>query len=93
MFFTLISSENVLFLHLANCVCDESCRETLGPMSPNGFNIQYAAVNSAHLSILSNVQLARSKMSVKKLPCTALIHKRWMACSSILEIVPDLIVC
>ena len=38
---------------------------------------------------------AKSKMSVKKLRCTALIQllKRWMACSNIIEITPDSLVC
>ena len=47
MFFTLILVDNFLFLILANCVHDESCREKLVPTSPIGSNIQGAAVNSA----------------------------------------------
>ena len=36
MFFTLVFGDN--FLILANCVCDERCRENLAPASPNGLN-------------------------------------------------------
>ena len=37
-----------LLLILANSVCDESCREKLVPISPNGSIILEAAVNPAH---------------------------------------------
>ena len=36
MFFTLIFGKNFLFLILANCVCNEICREKLAPISPKG---------------------------------------------------------
>ena len=45
MFFTLIFGDNFLLLILANGVRDESCREKLAPISPNG-SID-AAVNPA----------------------------------------------
>ena len=46
MFFTLIYGD--IFLILADCVRDESCREKIVPTSQNDSNIQDAAVNSAH---------------------------------------------
>ena len=58
MFFTLIFGDN--FLILANFVHGESCREKIAPISPDGSNIQDAAVNSAEmqsLNILSKVQI------------------------------------
>ena len=48
MFFTLILAITFLLLILANCVSDESCREKLAPISPNGSIIQVAAVSPAH---------------------------------------------
>ena len=42
-----------LFSILANCVRDESCREKIAPISPNGSEIQDAAVSRAHRSTLS----------------------------------------
>ena len=36
LLFTLIFGNNFLFLILANCVRDESCREKLAPISPKG---------------------------------------------------------
>ena len=52
MFFTLIFDDNFLLLILANCVHDDSCREKLAPISPNGSKIQDAAVNPAHICTL-----------------------------------------
>ena len=48
MFFTLIFGDNFLLLILANCVRDESFREKLAPIYPNGSIIQDAAVNPEH---------------------------------------------
>ena len=48
MFFTLIFGDKFLLLVLANCVRNESCREKLAPIFPNGSKLQDAAVNPAH---------------------------------------------
>ena len=48
MFFPLIFCDNFLLLIVANCVRDESCREKIAPISPNGSIIQDAAVNPVH---------------------------------------------
>ena len=48
MFFTLIFGDNFLLLILADCVRDESCREKLASISPNGSIIQDAPVTPAH---------------------------------------------
>ena len=48
MFFALIFGNYFLLLILANCVRDESCREKLAPISPNGSIIQDDAIIAAH---------------------------------------------
>ena len=47
MFFTLIFSDKIFILILANCVRDESCREKLALISPNDFIIQDSTVDPA----------------------------------------------
>ena len=48
MFFTLIFGDNILYFYFSKLFEDETFREKLAPTSPNGPNIQYAAVNSVH---------------------------------------------
>ena len=55
-----------LLLILSNCVRDESCRETLAQVSPNGSIIQDAAVNVHSLRFLIKAQINEDKYVSQK---------------------------